>query len=220
MNASTPVFQTIKPLSAPSSVPAPSASSHATGITQSPRPAKIGHVMLSSRTMAAMAKVAPTLRSILPLTMTMVMPIAMIPIGADCLSKSSMFSQSIKALSDKDRNSPAMLKKISSNTMKPQIAPLFSAVESVPGFMSSSSRDWRQELAALGCDIEPDSKDDDDPGHNELDVELQAHEQETVLDKAQDKHTDDGLEYCAGAAEQRRTTKDHGGKHLKLQPLT
>ena len=88
--------------------------------------------MLSSRTIAAIAKIAPTLRSIFPFTITMVMPMAMIPIGADCLSSSSMFSQSMKALSDRDRYSPATEKKISSSTMKPQIAPPASALESLP----------------------------------------------------------------------------------------
>ena len=55
MKASTPVFQTINPLTAPSTKPVKRASSQDIGITQSPNPAKTGQVMLSSITIAASA---------------------------------------------------------------------------------------------------------------------------------------------------------------------
>ena len=52
MNASTPVFHTISPLIAPRPAPVNSASSQASGIAQSPSPAMIGQLRLSSSTMA------------------------------------------------------------------------------------------------------------------------------------------------------------------------
>jgi hypothetical protein len=56
MNASTPVFQTIRPLTAPSATPVKSARIQETGITQSPIASmKTGQVMLSSITIAASA---------------------------------------------------------------------------------------------------------------------------------------------------------------------
>ena len=73
----------------------------------------------------------------LPLIMTTVMPSAMIPMGADCFSSSSMLSKSMKALSVTDRNSPAIEKKISSSTMKAQMAPCLRRSLRVSGVMSS-----------------------------------------------------------------------------------
>ena len=122
MKASTPVFHTISPLIAPSAAPVASASSQATPMAQSPMASMNGQLRLSSITTAASANVAPTDRSMFPLSMTMVMPSAMMPMGADCLSSSSMLSTSMNAVSEVDRKLPTVEKKISSRTMKPQMA--------------------------------------------------------------------------------------------------
>ena len=158
-------------------MPVTSASVQATGITQSPRPAKIGHVMLSSITIAHSANVAPTDRSILPLIITMVMPRAMIPMGADCLNNNNMLSRSMNALSESDRNSPAMEKKINSRTMKPQIAPLPMKPLSVSLFMFKPSRNRGPQAAPLCCNVQPNGEDYDHPSHHVLDVKLQTHQQ-------------------------------------------
>src|SRR6056297_85849 len=134
--------------------------------------------------------------------MTIVMPMAMIPIGADCLNSSSMLSASMKAFSLTERNSPATEKKISSRTIKPHMAPFLRNFERVPAcIVFPPLRDRRPKLATLGCDIEPDCKDDDDPGHDELDVELKPDQQETVLDESEDQNADHRLENRAGAAQ-------------------
>ena len=67
----------------------------------------------------------------LPLIMTTVMPMAMMPMGADCLSSSSMLSRSMKALSLSDHQRPATSKKTSWNRMKAQIAPFLISFLSV-----------------------------------------------------------------------------------------
>src|SRR6056297_2785298 len=158
-------------------------------MTQFPSPANIVHVIVSNSTMAQIAYIAPTDRSILPFTMTMVMPIAMMPIGADCLSSSSMLSTSIKALSLTEKNSPATEKKISSRMMKPQMAPFLRNFESFPAcIFCPPLRDRRHELAALGRNIKPNCKDDDDPSHDVLNGEIEPDQQEAILNEPEDQH--------------------------------
>src|SRR6056297_187793 len=152
--------------------------------------------------------------------MMIVMPMAMMPMGADCLNSSSMLSASMKALSLTARNSPAIEKKISSRTMKPQMAPLLRYFERVPAcIVFPPLRNRRPKLAALGCNIEPDSKNDDDPGHNELNVELQTNQKQPVLDKAQDQNADHGFEDRPRAPQKRRTAKNDRCQNLKFQTL-
>ena len=71
--------------------------------------------------------------------MITVMPMAMIPMGADCFSNNSMLSISMKALFDSDMNSPATEKKINSNRMNRQIAPRLRRVVRVTFVMVCSS---------------------------------------------------------------------------------
>src|SRR6056297_1555229 len=151
--------------------------------------------------------------------MMIVMPSAMIPIGADCFRRSSMLSKSMKAFSDTDRNSPAMEKKASSNRMKTQIAPCLTRLFRLSAFMPGPSCDRRPEPAALGGNVEPYRENDDGPCHDILRVERESHEKKAVLDESEDQDTDHRLEDRARPAEKRRAAKNDRGEHLELHPL-
>jgi hypothetical protein len=125
----------------------------------------------------------------------------------------------MKALSDSDQITPGDRKE---HEFEQDEAPDGAFLDqSRPAFIvhQTALTRWETRATALGGDVEPDSQDDDDPGHHILDVELQANEQQTVLDEAQDQDADHRLEDRAGPAEQRCAAENDRGQNLEFQPL-